>query len=135
MEGEAMRVRVVVAAGLSVAALLAAGCSSTTAENSPDVPVVAPASPTAVQEVGPPPELQIGTGGELIPIQSDNVQAAGYDAGTGVMTVLFDSGGLYEYYNVPAGLWEAFVAAQPHPWSNVGDPQLVKGGYRYQRIG
>jgi hypothetical protein len=123
MEGEAMRVRVVVAAGLSVAALLAAGCSSTTA------------SPTAVQEVGPPPELQIGTGGELIPIQSDNVQAAGYDAGTGVMTVLFDSGGLYEYYNVPAGLWEAFVAAQPHPWSNVGDPQLVKGGYRYQRIG
>jgi hypothetical protein len=39
------------------------------------------------------------------------------------MTVLFDSGGLYEYYNLPAGLWEDFVAAQPHPWSQVGYPR------------
>lgn len=95
---------------------------------------VAESSPDVTQEIGPPPEPQVGTGGELIPIQSSNVQAAGYDVSTGTMTVLFDSGGLYEYYEVPAGLWEAFVAAQPHPWSAVGDPQLVKGGYRYQRI-
>jgi len=80
-------------------------------------------------------ESSVGTDGQLIPIQSDNVQSAGYDAATGIMTVLFYSGQLYEYYDVPAGLWEAFVAAQPDPWSMVGDPQLVKGGYQYQRIG
>jgi hypothetical protein len=59
---------------------------------------------------------------------------AGYDDSASVMTVLFDSGGLYEYYDVPAGLWEDFVAAQPSPWSTVGYPQLVQGGYAYQRL-
>jgi hypothetical protein len=114
-----------------VAALAVSGCASTTATPASVRPSVA--SPP--QEIGPPPEPVAGTGGELIAIQSDNVQAAGYDATTGTMTVLFDSGGLYEYYDVPVNLWDAFVAAQPHPWSAVGDPQLVKGGYRYQRIG
>lgn len=131
--------RTVVAAVVVLALAGLAGCGST--EATPPLPASATATllepgstPEATQEIGPPPEPQVGTGGELIAIQSDNVQAAGYDADTGVMTVLFDSGGLYEYYDVPAGLWEAFVAGQPHPWSAVGDPQLVKGGYRYQRI-
>jgi hypothetical protein len=77
----------------------------------------------------------VGTGGALIPIQSDNVQSAGYDATTQTMTVLFDSGGLYQYYSVPASLWEDFVAAQPHPWSRVGKPRLVDGGVAYKRVG
>ena len=76
----------------------------------------------------------MGTGGVLIPIQSDNVAVAGYDAATEVMTVMFDNGRVYEYTGVPAGLWEAFVAAQPHPWSRVGKPQLVDGGYPYREI-
>jgi hypothetical protein len=127
-----------VLATLGVVALT--GCGSTQAtvpvpDNVVPSIVASESAPEVVQEIGPPPEPQVGTGGELIPIQSSNVQAAGYDADTGVMTVLFDSGGLYEYYDVPAGLWEAFVAAQPHPWSAVGDPQLVKGGYQYSRIG
>jgi len=61
----------------------------------------------------------IGANGELISIQSDNVRAAGYDEASMVMTVQFDNGALYEYYNVPADLWNSFVAAQPHPWSQV----------------
>ena len=78
---------------------------------------------------------EIGTNGQLIPIQSDNVQAAGYDANSMVMTVQFDNGALYEYYGVPADLWTSFVAAQPHPWSAVGNPRLVQGGIPYKRIG
>ena len=69
----------------------------------------------------------IGTNGKLIYIQSDNVSAAGYDEGAMVMTVQFDNGALYEYYGVPAELWTSFVAAQPHPWSQVGYPRLVQG--------
>jgi hypothetical protein len=78
---------------------------------------------------------EIGTKGQLITIQSDNVRAAGYDASTLVMTVQFKNGALYEYYGVPADLWTSFVAAQPHPWSQVGYPRLVQGGIPYKRIG
>ena len=72
--------------------------------------------------------------GTLIPITSDNVAFAGYDSNRRVMTVTFHSGSTYEYYEVPASLWERFVAAQPHPWSQVGYPELVQGGYGYQKI-
>jgi hypothetical protein len=78
---------------------------------------------------------QIGTNGKLIFIQSDNVQAAGYDAASMVMKVQFDNGALYEYYGVPSDLWTSFVAAQPHPWSQVGYPRLVRGGIPYKRVG
>jgi hypothetical protein len=78
---------------------------------------------------------KIGTDGQLIYIQSDNVSAAGYDETSMVMTVRFDNGALYEYYGVPADLWTAFLAAQPNPWSQVGYPRLVNGGVPFQRIG
>ena len=78
---------------------------------------------------------QVGTNGELIYIQSDNVSAAGYDELSMVMTVQFDNGALYEYYGVPSDLWTSFVAAQPHPWSQVGYPRLVQDAVPYKRIG
>ena len=76
----------------------------------------------------------IGTNGQLISIQSDNVRAAGYDETSKVMTVQFDNGAVYEYYGVPADLWVSFMSAQPHPWSQVGYPRLVQGGIPYKRI-
>lgn len=77
----------------------------------------------------------VGTNGQLISIQSDNVRAAGYDEVKMIMYVQFDNGALYEYYGVPVDLWTSFVAAQPHPWSQVGNPRLVQGGIPYKRIG
>ena len=77
----------------------------------------------------------VGTNGQLISIQSNNVRAAGYDETSMVMTVQFNNGALYEYYGVPADLWTSFLAAQPHPWSQVGYPRLVRGGIPYKRIG
>lgn len=79
--------------------------------------------------------VSVGTNGQLISIQSDNVRAAGYDEASMVMTVQFDNGALYEYYGVPAELWTSFIHAQPHPWSQVGYPRLVQGGIPYRRIG
>ena len=78
---------------------------------------------------------EIGTGGQLISIQSNNVAAAGYNESTQVMTVQFRNGSLYEYYGVPTNLWESFIAAQPDPWSQVGYPRLVQAGVPYKRIG
>ena len=77
----------------------------------------------------------VGTEGQLIPIQSDNVRAAGYDVETQVMTVQFKNGYLYEYYGVSADVWNSFIAAQPNPWSQVGYPSLVQSGIPYKRIG
>ena len=102
---------------------LVTGCGSTDQANSTPDPVVEQSMPT------------VGTNGQLIPIESDNVSAAGYDESTMIMTVRFDSGGLYEYYDVPAELWTSFIAAQPDPWSQVGYPRLVQGGIPYKRIG
>jgi hypothetical protein len=85
------------------------------------------------------PEVDIedgggGTNGELIVIESDNVARAGYDSESLTMIVEFNQGRLYEYYSVPIDLWERFVAAQPDPWSLVGYPELVGGGYAYMEV-
>ena len=77
----------------------------------------------------------IGASGQLNSIQSDNVRAAGYDETSKVMTVQFDNGAIYEYYGVPADVWTSFIAAQPHPWSEVGYPRLVRGDIPFKRIG
>ena len=90
-----------------------------------------------VQKISSSKELvkgKIGTNGKLIPIQSDNIGAAGYDEASMVMTVQFKNAAVYEYYGVPADLWESFIAAQPHPWSHVGYPRLVQAGVPYKRI-
>ena len=95
-------------------------------------------SQESVSEMSPTVEqtsAAVGTNGQLISIQSDNVRAAGYDETSMVMTVQFNNGALYEYYGVPADLWTSFIAAQPHPWSQVGYPRLVQGGIPYKRIG
>ena len=79
-------------------------------------------------------QVVVGTNGQLIPIQSDNVRAAGYDPNSLTMTVQFNNGYTYEYYGVAAELWTSFVAASPHPWSQVGYPRLVQAGVPYKRI-
>ena len=74
------------------------------------------------------------TGGQLIPIESENVAFAGYDTSQKIMSVKFKNGYLYEYYSVPPDIWTSFLSAQPDPWSRVGYPMLVQGGYAYKRI-
>jgi hypothetical protein len=108
-----------VAVGAFLSIWLLSGCGSA-AEDSP-------AERVEAQSV-------IGTNGQLISIQSDNVQAAGYDVNSMTMTVQFKNGYTYEYYGVPEELWNSFIAAQPHPWSQVGNPRLVQAGVPYKRI-
>ena len=91
-----------------------------------------PESSTAT--AAPSSDLSQDTNGELISIQSDNVSMAGYDASTQVMTVVFDSGDAYWYQPVDQSTWTAFYLAQPHPWSQVGYPQLVQAGIPYGKL-
>jgi len=111
---------------LAVTGLLLAGCgASSTAGDTP-----APA-PTAATNAA---ITTTGTGGQFIAIQSDNVRAAGYDDASRTMLVEFNDGSLYEYSPVPASVWDDFIAAQPHPWSRVGNPVLVEGGVPYRKV-
>lgn len=84
----------------------------------------------SVQEM----DLSRDTNGEFINIQSDNVSMTGYDATTQRMTVMFDNGKAYWYQPVDQSIWTAFYSAQPHPWSQVGYPQLVESGIPYGRV-
>ena len=93
---------------------------------------VSSSNPDSAQETT---VASIGTKGKLITIQSSNVNAAGYDEVSMVMTVQFKNGALYEYYGVSSELWVSFVAAQPDPWSQVGYPRLVQAGLPYKRVG
>ena len=117
---------------LAVTGILLAGCASSSTEGDVQAPV-----PTAGTSAG---ATISGTGGQLIAIQSDNVAAAGYDDATSTMLVEFDDGSLYEYspvpvpVPVPVSVWMDFVAAQPHPWSRVGNPVLVQGGVPYRKV-
>lgn len=55
-----------------------------------------------------------------IPVQSSNVHSVEYSAITLTLTVWFMSGGVYRYKGVPQHVYEAFLAAQPHPWTAMG---------------
>jgi hypothetical protein len=127
MSNRAFRRMPLMAAGvLAVTGILLAGCasSSTAGDVQAQVPAANANIGTAIS----------GTGGQLIAIKSDNVRAAGYDAASRTMLVEFNDGSLYEYTPVPASVWDDFVAAQPHPWSRVGNPVLVEGGVPYRKV-
>lgn len=79
-------------------------------------------------------ELNKDTSGEWIQIQSDNVSLAGYDASARRMTVIFDNGKSYWFQPVNQSVWTYFYNAQPHPWSQIGYPQLVEAGIPYGRV-
>lgn len=62
-------------------------------------------------------------------VVSDNVRAVGYEYRTQVLRVSFRSGGTYDYYGVPAHLYEVMLL--PHPWRRVG--RQIRA-HRYQRV-
>ena len=111
---------------LAVMGILLAGCATGSTEG--DVRASAPAADANAGTT------ISGTSGQFIAIQSDNIAAAGYDDATSTMLVKFDDGSVYEYSPVPVSVWNDFVAAQPHPWSRVGNPVLVQGRVPYRKV-
>lgn len=45
----------------------------------------------------------------MIPVSSSNLSAVGYDPATETLTIAFNDGGLYEYYNVPQRIYEGLM--------------------------
>lgn len=65
----------------------------------------------------------------MIPVSSSNISSIGYD-GTNLY-VLFNSGGLYEYFDIPQSIYNGLMSASSHG-SYLAN--YIKGCYRYQRI-
>lgn len=65
----------------------------------------------------------------MIPVSSSNLHSVGYDNGT--LCIEFNSGWLYEYYNVPISVYQGLMAA-----GSKGEyhHQYIKSSYRYSRI-
>lgn len=64
-------------------------------------------------------------------IRSDALDGASYDPDRRVLTVQFETGSVYEYFDVAPELFAELEATQPHPWRVVG--ARVKE-HRYRRI-
>ncbi|WP_022894223.1 KTSC domain-containing protein [Agromyces subbeticus] len=69
--------------------------------------------------------------GRLHPISSEALRAVSYDRERRVLTVQFESGSIYEYFDVAPELHAELLEAQPHPWQVVGE--RVKA-HRFRRI-
>jgi hypothetical protein len=67
----------------------------------------------------------------LQPIDSGALGGAAYDAESRTLTVEYESGSVYEYYDVEPELYEELERSQPHPWHVVGT--RVKE-HRFRRI-
>jgi len=59
---------------------------------------------------------------EMIPVQSSNHVAAGYDSDQAIMRIEFKDGSMYEYFDVPQYIWDEYLAAES------------QGSYAHQNI-
>jgi len=65
------------------------------------------------------------------PVNSSNVDSAGYDEVNGILEVAFVNGTLYEYYRVPQSVFEELLrAASPGSYLN----QKIKPYYQFRQI-
>jgi len=69
---------------------------------------------------------------ERIPVSSTNVASIGYDSNSMTLEVEFLNGSIYEYYNVPEGLFNDFLIASSK--GTFLDQFIKKGGFGYSKI-
>jgi hypothetical protein len=62
---------------------------------------------------------------------SSNIRSIGYDYSTATLEVEFDSGDVYQYFNVPTNVYAQFMSASSH--GQFLDDH-IKYNYRYQKV-
>ena len=63
--------------------------------------------------------------------ESSNINRFGYDASNQILTVEFKSGGMYQYFDVPQGVFDQMKSS---PSTGQYLAQSIKGHYRYARM-
>lgn len=59
---------------------------------------------------------------EMIPVESSNISAIGYDSESAILRIEFNSGAVYDYYDVPEHVHDELMAADS------------KGQYAHQNV-
>jgi hypothetical protein len=66
-------------------------------------------------------------------VESSNIASIGYDPETQTLEIEFKRGGVYQYSDVPADVWEAFQAAESK--GKFFHAEIKKGGgYEYTKV-
>jgi len=68
---------------------------------------------------------------DRIPVSSSNLSSVGYDEEDRVLEIEFNSGGVYQYYDVPPRIYEGLMNASSH---GSYFHREIKGNYRYDQI-
>jgi hypothetical protein len=65
-------------------------------------------------------------------VESSNIREIGYDTDTQTLEILFKSGGLYQYFNIPGGVYEQLMGA-----SSKGSffYHNIRGEYQWRKVG
>lgn len=66
------------------------------------------------------------------PVTSSNIASIGYDAGNETLEVEFTNGSIYQYFNVPSGMFEQLTQA---PSKGQFLNHYIKNAYPYSRVG
>jgi hypothetical protein len=67
-----------------------------------------------------------------LPVESSMMWSVGYDASRVVLEIEFDGGSVYEYYGVPAAVYEGLMSAKSH--GHYFD-EFIRDRYEYARVG
>jgi hypothetical protein len=65
------------------------------------------------------------------PVSSTELASVGYDEATSVLEVEFQKGGIYQYFGVPAEVYEQLIAASSK--GSYFNQAVKKGGYPFSR--
>lgn len=59
--------------------------------------------------------------------------SVGYDKAVAVLEVAFVGGGVYQYFEVPSGVYAGLMSASSH--GTYFDAHVKQAGYRYTKLG
>lgn len=66
------------------------------------------------------------------PVQSSSITSIGYAAQTQTLEVEFKNGSVYQYFGVPAAIYQGLMTAESH--GHYLDQYVKKAGYRYRVV-
>lgn len=65
-------------------------------------------------------------------VTSSHIVSIGYDSANMVLEVEFNTGAIYQYYDIPQSIYDGLMAADSH--GTYLAAYVKKGGYRYAQV-
>jgi len=68
---------------------------------------------------------------ERISVSSTNIVSIGYDVANQILEIEFNSGDVFQYYNVPEGIYESLMSSNSH---GSFFHQNIRNEFQYQKM-